>query len=157
MRGSRAETYWWGRLRHLFVADEEFGADLAVGSDAGMDPRFDEELVVDLEPEQDPELDDEHVTDLDASVVDERQHLAARGRRSTVGQKQILSRTKSVMQSLMTTVLMNMESMKKKSALAPPPGAPDVVSRKSDIGSKGYPLLRFGTGHEGGGRSSHPE
>ena len=32
-----------------------------------------------------------------------------------------------------------------------------VVSRKSDTGSKGYPLFRFGTGREGGCRSLHPE
>ena len=31
------------------------------------------------------------------------------------------------------------------------------VPRKSDTGSKGYPLLRFGTGREGGCRSLHPE
>ena len=32
-----------------------------------------------------------------------------------------------------------------------------VVSRKSDMGIKGYPLFRFGTGREGGYRSPHPE
>ena len=32
-----------------------------------------------------------------------------------------------------------------------------VVSRKSDTGSKGYPLFRFDTGREGGCRSLHPE
>ena len=39
---------------------------------------------------------------------------------------------------------------KKRSALVPLPGVPDVVSRKRDIESKGYPLFRFGMGREGG-------
>ena len=30
--------------------------------------------------------------------------------------------------------------------MRPLPGAPDVVSQKSDTRSKGYPLFRFGTG-----------
>ena len=34
--------------------------------------------------------------------------------------------------------------------MRPLPGAPDVVSWITDIGSKGSPLFRFGTGCEGG-------
>ena len=68
-----------------FATDEEFGADLAVRSDADVDPEFDEEPDVDLDPEPDSERDDEPVVDLDASVVDERQHLAAWRRRGAAG------------------------------------------------------------------------
>ena len=39
---------------------------------------------------------------------------------------------------------------KEISACAPEPSAPDVVSQKSDTGSKGYPFFRFGMGREGG-------
>ena len=59
------------------AADEEIGDVLAVGSDADVDPELDEEPDVDLEPELDLEHEDEPVADLDASMVDERQHLAA--------------------------------------------------------------------------------
>ena len=59
------------------AADEQFGVVLAVGSDADVDPELDEEPDVDLEPELDSELDEEPVVYLDASMVDERQHLAA--------------------------------------------------------------------------------
>ena len=38
------------------------------------------------------------------------------------------------------------------SACAPLPGAPDVMSRSTDTGSKGYPLFRIGTGRKGGQR-----
>ena len=51
------------------AADEELGADLAVGSDPGIDPWFDEEPDVDPEPKLDPVLDDEPDTDLDDSAV----------------------------------------------------------------------------------------
>ena len=36
------------------------------------------------------------------------------------------------------------------SACTPLPGVPDVVSWITDTGSKGYPLFKFGMGHEGG-------
>ena len=62
-------------------ADKEFGAVLAVGNDADVDPELDEEHDVDLEP-VDSERDDEPVADLDASMVDERRHLASWRRRN---------------------------------------------------------------------------
>ena len=58
------------------AGDAEVGAVLAVGSDADIDPELDEELDVDLEP-VDSKRDDQPVVDLDASVIDEKQHLAA--------------------------------------------------------------------------------
>ena len=58
------------------LADKEFGAVLAVGGDADVDPVLDEEPDVDLESVE-SEHDDEPVADPDASVVDERWHLAA--------------------------------------------------------------------------------
>ena len=66
------------------MVDKEIGAVLAVGSDADIDPELDEEPDVELEP-VDSERDDEPVADLDASVVDERQHLAAWRRRGVAG------------------------------------------------------------------------
>ena len=38
------------------------------------------------------------------------------------------------------------------SACAPLPGAPDVVSRRTDTGSEGHPLCRFGRGAKEAGR-----
>ena len=66
------------------AVDEEFGAVLAVGSDADVDLELDKEPAVDLEP-VDSKRDDELVTDLDASVVNKRQHLAAWRRRDEAG------------------------------------------------------------------------
>ena len=84
MRGSRAEADWWRRRGHLLAADEEIGVVLAVGSDADVDPELDEEPDVDFEP-VDSERDVEPVADLDASVIDERHHLAAWRRRGVAG------------------------------------------------------------------------
>ena len=66
------------------VAGEEFGTVLAVGSDADVDPELDKEPDVDLEPVN-SKRDDEPVADPDASVVDERWHLAAWRRRGMAG------------------------------------------------------------------------
>ena len=63
---------------------EEVGVVPVVGSDADVDLELDEERDVDLEP-VDSERDHEPVADLDASVIDERQHLAAWRRCGVVG------------------------------------------------------------------------